>query len=261
MEKGEEFMKKKQQLTAVLCIYVILVAGCQSKSENRETCRLEGIEELNAGNYSAAVSSFEQALEKSKGRVGEFELDVLKYRGEAEYRLGDYEAASYTFDVLIQVDEARPEYLYLKCLADASSGKWESALADYEKAYAANPQVPVAQSALLALGTALEQQGNLEQALAFYQQAAADGLQNSELYNRMGLCKLEDGEYAQAMEYFQAGIQAGDQEVLPQLVRNQAVVYEKQLEFEKALEVLEGYRKNFGEDPDVEREIAFLKSR
>ena len=42
-----------------------------------------------------------------------FEIDVLKYRGEAEFLLGDYGAAAYTYDTLAKVDKPRAEYYYL----------------------------------------------------------------------------------------------------------------------------------------------------
>ena len=103
------------------------LTGCQPSKAAKEA-REAGIASLDAGDYNAAIQSFEEALEERKGSVGEFEYDILKYRGEAEYRVGDYEAAAHTYDVLIQVDGGRAEYYNLYAMALARSGDWNSAL-------------------------------------------------------------------------------------------------------------------------------------
>lgn len=87
----------------------MLLTGCGESKAAREA-RLQGIQELEAGQWEEAIASFETALEHADGIVDEFELDILKYRGEAEYRLGDYEAAAYTYQILAEVDGAKREY-------------------------------------------------------------------------------------------------------------------------------------------------------
>ncbi len=67
----------------------LLMSGCRNKEQERRELRIQGIEQLKAENYEEAIQSFEQALQNnSSGFVGEFELDILKYRAEAEYRAG-----------------------------------------------------------------------------------------------------------------------------------------------------------------------------
>ena len=95
-------------LTAGVCMS--LTVGC-GKSENKYTYRDAGIEALNAGDYESAIASFDEAINASNALVGAFDIDVLKYRAEAEYRAADYQAASDTYGILIQVDKERPEYL------------------------------------------------------------------------------------------------------------------------------------------------------
>ena len=53
-----------------------------------------------------------KALDEADGIVGPFELDVLKYRAEAEYLTEDYRAAAHTYDILADVDGEKREYLY-----------------------------------------------------------------------------------------------------------------------------------------------------
>lgn len=248
------------KLTGAWLLAAVFITGCQNNSE-KYAFRETGIEQLNAGNYPEAIQSFEQALEHSDGLVGIFELDVLKYRAEAEYRAGDYEAAAHTYVILMQVDEERPEYLNMRCMLLIQSGQLDQALEDYQKSYTLNPGNPLIEGTLLSLGDALTGAGRFEEAIGLYQQAAGDGLKSSELYNRMGLCEMEAGNYDQALQYFDQGIQIGEEEVLPRLYFNQAAVYEQKLEFSKALELFEQYVQNYGSSPEVEKEIAFLKTR
>ena len=60
------------------------------------------------------MESFDLALKEADGVVNAFELDILKYRGEAEFMLEDYEAAAHTYGILADVDGKEPEYLYYK---------------------------------------------------------------------------------------------------------------------------------------------------
>ena len=77
-----------------------ILSGCGAESKEAKEARMTGIEQLNAGNYQDAIDSFGKALDESDGIVNSFELDVLKYRGEAEYKLADYKAAAQTYGIL-----------------------------------------------------------------------------------------------------------------------------------------------------------------
>lgn len=247
-------------LTAGLCLG--LMTGC-GKSENRYTYRDAGIEALNAGDYETAIVSFDKAIEASNGLVGEFDLDVLKYRAEAEYRAVDYKAAADTYGVLIEVDEERPEYLNLRCVARAQTGDWTGAMEDYNRAKELDTEknAPGRTEALLAAGASLEQQGATAEAMALYSSAEAEGVESAELFNRMGLCKLGEDDYEAAITYFNRGLAAKDADLVPELLFNQAVAYEYQGDFIKALELMQQYVEKHGSDEEAEREIAFLKTR
>ncbi len=118
-------------LTAGVCMS--LTVGC-GKSENKYTYRDAGIEALNAGDYESAIASFDEAINASNALVGAFDIDVLKYRAEAEYCAADYQAASDTYGILIQVDKERPEYLNMRCVSKAQTGDLSGALDDYKRA-------------------------------------------------------------------------------------------------------------------------------
>ena len=127
---------KQVKAVCILALAAGMISGCSLKTaENREALRMSGIEKLDAGDYAGAISDLEEALDLGKGRVGSMELDILKYRAEAEYKIGDYRAAAHTYDVLSQVDGEKPEYAGLHCLLSIRAGDTEEALEAYQRVY------------------------------------------------------------------------------------------------------------------------------
>lgn len=245
-------------LAAVMTAAVLLTTGCASKEkyEYREAA----IRQMEAGDYAAAVDSLNLALEKSDGTVGKFELDVLKYRAEAEFCLEDYEAAADTYDVLWQTDGQKPEYLTRCCVALIRSGQLETAGKKYRELYHTQPESEDTLAILLALGQAYRENGQQSEAVELFQMAADDGVQSGEIYNQLALNEIEFEEYDQALAFIEKGLAIGDG-AREKLLFNQAVAYEKKLDFVKALQILETYSAEFGLTDPVEKEITFLKTR
>lgn len=247
---------------AVLCLLAALaLSGCKANEKEKQQLRLQGIEQLEAGNYEEAIEAFEGALNLSSRVVGEFELDILKYRAEAEYGAGDYGAAAYTYDVLLQVDKEQGEYRSRICMLHVMAGELDKAVEEYGKLYEAAPESADTAQILLALGQALTDQGRFEEAIGLYRQAVEAGVQNGEIYNRMGVCELEAGEFDKAIAYLEQGVRTGDQSVMGSLLLNQAAAYEKKLDFNRALSILEQYSAAYGAAGEIQKEIDFLKSR
>lgn len=252
---------RKRAYLAVFMALVLLLTGCSSKEKYE--LRQNGILRMNAGNYPAAVQLFDEALEKSDGRVGSFELDVLKYRAEAEYRMGDYGAAAATYDTLWQVDgeKKKMEYLSRCCAMLILDGQLDTAKEQYQVLYgAAQADDGDVTELLLALGTALREANRGSEAMELFQQAVDDGVQNGELYNQLALNEMEFEEYDQALAFIEKGLAVGDG-AREKLLFNQAVAYEKKLDFAGALQTLEAYAGEFGSSQEIEKEIAFLKTR
>ena len=140
-------------------------------------------------------------------------------------------------------------------------GKLTEALDEYKRAYEKEPEDPQAQKAVLIVGQALTDAERFEEAMELYTQAMNGGAASGELYNRMGVCQLDGGNYDEALEYFEKGMLLGDKNCRGELLYHQALVYEKKLDFARALEYLETYAAEFGVTPEIEKEIAFLKTR
>ena len=116
----QNFRKHLRPL-AVLAAAALLLTGCKGVTEEEKTARENGIALLESGDYEGALDQFE-ALIQDADRVTDFEVDILKYRAEAEYGLKDYEAAAHTYDILSQIDKERAEYGYFAALSLAKAG-------------------------------------------------------------------------------------------------------------------------------------------
>lgn len=259
-------MRKRNALYAIFLASALLLSACQGKQQ-QET-RLRGIEQMKNEDYAGAVDSFDKVLELSQGKAGKLELDVLKYRAEAEYQLEDYTAAAHTYDVLLQVDGDRMEYYLYRCLAQAKSGKFDAALNDYqtaaEKIRAAGDSEAEQQlmRILETLGALMNEQSEYrEQALKLYQPALESGYASGTLYNRIGMLHMDAGDYDSAIKLFGQGLNAADDQTKRDLLFNQAVAYEYKSEYQQALQLFERYVSEYGNDEAVQKEINFLKTR
>ena len=282
--RQRETKLKKLLLIAASAAAISLLGSCSLGSgAKRQELRLSGIEKLDAGDYEGAIGDLEEALSMGKGKVGQMELDILKYRAEAEVKIGDYSAAAHTYGILMEVDGEKPEYTELRCMLNVQAGNTDQAMEDYKKLYQAytgtdpasktsgdsgDPEEGTGQDKRTQLtklikdiGKALKSQGKEPEALAFYEQAEADGLADSEIYNQIGLCYLEKGEYIKAGQVFEKGINAPDQAAAADLAFNRAVALEYQRDYAGALKAFESYISQYGSDDRAEHEIAFLKTR
>ena len=282
--RQRETKLKKLLVIAASAAAISLLGSCSLGSgAKRQELRLSGIEKLDAGDYEGAIGDLEEALSMGKGKVGQMELDILKYRAEAEVKIGDYSAAAHTYGILMEVDGEKPEYTELRCMLNVLAGNTDQAMEDYKKLYQAYTGTDPASKTsgdsgdqaeetcqdkstqltklIKDIGKALKSQGKEPEALAFYEQAEADGLADSEIYNHIGLCYLEKGEYIKAGQVFEKGINAPDQAAAADLAFNRAVALEYQRDYAGALKAFESYISQYGSDDRAEHEIAFLKTR
>ena len=163
----QNFRKHLRPL-AVLAAAALLLTGCKGVTEEEKTARENGIALLESGDYEGALDQFE-ALIQDADRVTDFEVDILKYRAEAEYGLKDYEAAAHTYDILSQIDKERAEYGYFAALSLAkagdSAGAWEKL--EQGRALDEDGTAPGFAEAMTAVGEAYLDSGDQERADAW----------------------------------------------------------------------------------------------
>jgi len=185
-------MKQWKKKAAVFVLISCLLSGCGRVTKEAAAARENGISLLEAGDYEGAIGQFEFAIGQA-GKVTSFEIDVLKYRAEAEYGLKDYQAAAHTYDVLNQVDEETAEYCYLGALSLAKAGAVTEALVRLEEGKALDTtfEKPGYGNAMAALAEAYLSAGDKEAADEIYRELIALGKADTEIYNRLMIAEME----------------------------------------------------------------------
>lgn len=136
-------------------------------------------------------------------------------------------------------------------------------LGEYQSAYVALEEARSTggAEAFLYLGRAYEATGDYNYAANVYNAYLMQGVGNAEIYNQLGLCEMQKGNYQNALEAFQAGMQMEDNEIAQSLSFNEAVAYEYLGDFSKAMLLMEAYLANYPDDERAQREYTFLKTR
>ena len=81
---------KKRKLAGIVLLTLISLSACKNEAN---AYRTEGITALEKGDAQKALENFDLALEKSKGKVGALQFDILAYKVEAEIHLGKLDEA------------------------------------------------------------------------------------------------------------------------------------------------------------------------
>lgn len=122
-------------------------------------------------------------------------------------------------------------------------------------------QHPGLSGPVLNLGVIAARRGQLEQAMALFNQSLAINPNNLEAYNQIGVLYRQQGEFHKAEEYYRAALAIWPGYAPAQL--NLGILYELYLgQLEQALEEYRGYlRLKAGQDRRVEGWIADLSRR
>ncbi len=246
---------------AVFAVSAVLTA-CGGVTEEQLEARTSAIAMMKAGDYEGAVAALNGLVEEATS-VTEFELDILKYRAEAEFLLEDYAAAVHTYQTLMEVDAKKPEYCYLSALALAYDGKLEDAAEMIRLGSELDPKSEAAGfwEAKKVLAETYDFGGRSAEAKEMYQELIDGGHGSTEIYNRLMMMAMDEGMYEEALKLAAKGMILTDGRAMQELKFNEAVCYEYLGDFSKALELFRAYETEFGMDERVAHEIAFLESR
>lgn len=267
--------EKIKRIIMMACVLAMacLLGACSKDARTERELREQAIGFMQQGDYSAAVSRFNEALSYSNGKYDKLEIDILKYRAEAEVLSGDYEAAAKTYELLRKEDGDKPEYMNLQVICMVRAGESLSKCLElYNESTRKDPSGTGNRQALYVLGTALSRSGDekyIAEASKLYEQAlSSEESASGELYNRIGSLAFEKGDTDEAIEWFQKGItyvqdhpEDGEAEVMASLKYNIAICYEYKQEYETAKKLFEEYADQYGSNETIEHEIEFLESR
>jgi tetratricopeptide (TPR) repeat protein len=132
-DRSTYHMKKRIIFAAAAIAAALTFGACGSSNEEQEAYRQYGITCMESGNYEDAVQAFQNALDQSLGKVGEMELDICFYKAKAQMLGGDTDAALQTYNAIIDYNGDARAY-YLRGNLYFEQGDENQALADYEQA-------------------------------------------------------------------------------------------------------------------------------
>ena len=237
-----------------------------------------------AGDYTAAEDVYDAILEMRPA-----DEEVLFLRGNVRMRQGNYTNAKADFDETVRLDgknfdrliaiyeilnnygykDAGQGYLtdalqtYENEMSQYDKGRMYFYMGDYQKAYLALEEAKGQKGveAYLYLGKAYEATGDYNYASSVYNSYLSKNTGNATIYNQLGICEMQKGQYTKALDAFQKGLATGDKTMQQSLQFNEIAAYEHMGEYKKAAVLMESYIKNYPDDEKARREYEFLSTR
>ena len=219
------------------------------KSENPDAYFLRGKAELALGENDEAIRDFNSAIALKKDDP---DLYIDIYECVVNAGLSD------EGDVFLK------KAMELTKINDFQKGKLYYFMGEYDEAKTnlesargdgSNPAL------ILWLGKTYEALGDKSYAASLYKTYLEDNQGNVDIYNQLGICEMDTGDYEAALEAFETGLSLGESEIEQSLLFNQIVAYEHLSDFKKAAVLMEAYLKKYPDDEAAQREYKFLRTR
>lgn len=242
-----------------------------------------GETQLRMGDYEGAAETYTVLLDTQGTLARTYYL-----RGAARVKGGDIENGVKDMDEAIRL--ASSDYnMYLNCyycLADAGQadlgitylqkaltigdntshkargmvhfllGDYSSALAEFEyEKDKADVEM------LIYIGLCYQSLGDDTHSFEAFSLALAQGGENIEVYYQMGMCMFSTGDYESALDYLTRALDMGGGAHKQEMMYAQALCYERQERFSEALKAFESYTALYGSNAQLDKEMAFLRTR
>lgn len=217
---------------------------------NKEALYQRGTIRLMTGQLTDAQADFEQLMNQNPT---DFDLIIQIYECLNQY---GYKDLGRTY-----LSNAKENYL--NKMSEYDKGRIYYYLEDYQQAYLAfeSAKDKGGAKASLYLGKSYEATGDYDYAVRVYQGFLEKEGDDAGIYNQLGLCYMEKGEYQQALSAFEKGLAMEDKDYTDSIKYNEAVCYEYLRQFDKAKELFAAYLKNNPGDQKAKREYDFLSTR
>lgn len=219
--------------------------------KNANAYYLRGSIYLAQGRQGEAATDYQSAVAYEK-QNGEMYLKI----GEKLLQAGaDAQAAEILKQGLTVSGSEAADYRVKGCI-HYLLGEYENARTYLDKAINGGDKEAVYDLARLE-----EALGNDTRAQTLYEQYIAENGENTEVLEMLGANKLAEGDYTQALAFFQQALATGQSGNEQALRCNEIAILEQLRDFSQAREKMEAYLEDYPADEGAAREYEFLKTR
>lgn len=256
-ETGKGFQRDVLLYQASACylgeMYENAADSCSQALELKEDATgwfLSGKIALERDAYEEASASFEEAY----GKDSSYEMTIQIYQAYVDRDM-EADGTAYLERALEDTPKKAEDY--------CERGRIYYYMEDYANAQKELTEAvnEGSQEGKLLLGDVYLAQKDLANARAMYQDYIDVETGAALGYNGLALCEIEEGDYVEALDYVEKGLRAAEEDEIQGLLFNEAIIYEKRMDFPTALEKFQDYLKIYPGDEAARKEFIFLKSR
>ena len=230
----------------------VILCGCgEQVSDAYET----GVEEINAGNYYAAIDAFTEVVgneeESDKNKA-----NALLYTAEANLMLEQEEEAVTAYKKALEYDPKNTKLLMILGNVLQGQGKVEEAIEYFELAVSYGDE-----DVLPAVGAAYMSMDCFEEAKTVLLRYAKNNPLDVKTNYYLSKCSYELGETTAALIYVENALMAANGDYDDLLLYQAAVLYEDAGDWDKAKEYMKEYIERCPDDEKAEKEYKFIETR
>ena len=220
------------------------------RPQEKDAWYLKGTMELELGQQDQAAADFDRAVAVDEN---DYDMRIDIFCSCSKYGYG--EMGSPYLEEVVADDSLR--------LSDYDRGRIQFYLGNYEEAKTCLESAQGSGGADVAslLGQTYEKLGDYNYAASVYSSYLEGNQADAQIYNQLGLCRLQTGDYEAALEAFEAGIAVEGNASMQSLRFNRIVAYEYLGQFDQAKLAMEQYLALYPDDENAQREYTFLKTR
>lgn len=209
---------------------------------------LRGKVRIEEGRYEEAVEDFDRAIS-----LEEKDYDMLLEIYKVLYDEGYGEAGKEYLERALEEDK--------KGMTQTQKGMMYYFMGEYENArQILEKEKNAGKQSVIYLGMTYEKLGDYNYACSLYNNYLKEQ-PDAEIYNQLGLCKMQMEEWEDAKNAFLEGMKQENCPCIQSLKFNEIVAYEYLSEFQKARALMEEYLLTYPDDEKAKREYDFLKTR
>ena len=211
---------------------------------------LRGCVKLSEGNFDGAKADFDTAIAQEPKN---YDRMIRIYMVLEEY--GYKEAGQIYLQNAMKENE--------KSISDYDMGRICYYMGDYDNARNFLEKLKTASDygAALYLGRTYEALGDYNYAASIYAGYTDFDQTKAEIYNQLGLCRMQLGEYQTALDAFQTAMNIEGNDMMQTLKFNEIMTYEYMGDFKTAAALMNSYLRSYPDDAAAKREYEFLQTR